>query len=111
MVYVCVIFGMCPLPAHCSILYKLIQRLTPLGLYALYTLVVLWEVTDDQFYGGKTGGGGGVSRDGGGRFAVRGEIIQSILPHIPSFYDKIKLPDLIKPCDVFVKLEKMVFDV
>lgn len=67
MVYVYVIFGMCPLPAHCSILYKLKQRLTPLGLYALYTLVVLWEVTDDQFYGSKLGAWLGVaSRDGGG---------------------------------------------
>lgn len=82
MVYVYVIFGMCPLPAHCSILYKLKQRLTPLGLYALYTLVVLWEVTDDQFYGSKLGAWRGVaSRDGGADALQLGEKSSSLYYH------------------------------
>lgn len=59
-------------------------------------------------------GGGGERLLGmrGRRSAARGEIIWPIIPRIPSFYDKIKLQDLIKLCDVFVKLKKkMVFDV
>lgn len=47
-----------PFSAYSSILHKLRWRLTPPGLYAFYTLVVLWEVTDDYFYGSKKGKGG-----------------------------------------------------
>ncbi len=44
----------------------------------------------------------------GGQVEVREKSSSHLIAHIPSFYDKIKLPDLIKPCDVFVKLEKGV---
>ncbi len=45
--FVRTLFSVCHLPAWHSILFKLRQRLTPPGLYALHTLMVLWEVTDD----------------------------------------------------------------
>ena len=52
----------------------------------------------------------GTWTEGGGRFVMRGEIIRPFNATHPFFVKKIKLPDLIKLSDVFVKLKK-VFDV
>lgn len=52
----------------------------------------------------------GTWTEGGGRFVMRGEIIQPFNASHLFFYEKMKLSDLIKLSDVFVKLKK-VFDV